>query len=165
MKLWLAAAIQGEQVQGYVPRRRISGTPVPYGQYPVVIHTRGKDHGVWSLTSRQQVAKAAARVNAMVGVPRKTHTYLDTEMFLPLDKAPIRPRLQHCIKAWFPYTRRDMDKLEWVQWRVTNLSLSSQSVPSYPKINGCLTMGWQRWKSGESEGTWLKHITYSMEKI
>ena len=83
-----------------------------------------KDLGVYvtpNLKPTVQVAKAAASANAMVGMLRKTYTYLDTEMFLPLYKSLIRPRLEHCIQAWSPYTRRDINKLEQVQRRATKL--------------------------------------------
>lgn len=81
-----------------------------------------KDLGVHvtsDLKPTVQVSKAAASANGMVGMLRKTYTYLDTEMFLPLYKSLIRPRLEHCIQAWSPYTRRDINKLEQVQRRAT----------------------------------------------
>ena len=94
------------------------------GNTPLSTTQEEKDLGVYvtpNLKPTVQVAKAAASANAMVGMLRKTYTYLDAEMFLPLYKSLIRPRLEHCIQAWSPYTRRDINKLEQVQRRATKL--------------------------------------------
>ena len=46
---------------------------------------------------------------------------MDKEMFLPIYKTLIRPRLEHAIQAWSPYLQKDIIKLEKVQRRATKL--------------------------------------------
>ena len=74
-----------------------------------------KDLGVLitnNLKPSRQVSKAAASVNSILGLLRKTMTCLDSEMLLSLYKSLVRPRLEYCIQAWSPYTRGDIKKLE-----------------------------------------------------
>ncbi len=104
--------------------RRYPGGQYHLGNTPLSPTTLEKDLGVHvtpDLKPATQVAKAAASANSMVGLLRRTYTCLDIDMFLPLYKSLIRPRLEHCIQAWSPYTRRDINKLEQVQRRATKM--------------------------------------------
>ncbi len=91
-----------------------------------------KDLGVHvtsDLKPAVQVAKAAASANSTVGMLKKTYTYMDAEMFLPLYKALVRPKLEYCIQAWSPFTRRDITVLEKVQRRATKLVPELANLP------------------------------------
>ena len=43
------------------------------------------------------------------------------DIMLPLYKSMVRPHSDYCIQAWKPYLRKDVDKLEKVQRRATQM--------------------------------------------
>ena len=55
---------------------------------------------------------AASKGNQVLGMIRRNITYKDKSLIIPLYKAIVRPHLEYCIKAWSPYTRKDIDMLE-----------------------------------------------------
>ena len=90
----------------------------------LMVTDKEKDLGVIvtpDLKASEQVSRAAAAANSMLGRIRKTFTCMDKEMFLPLYKTLVRPRMEHAIQAWSPYLQKDINKLEKVQRRATKL--------------------------------------------
>ena len=59
------------------------------------------------------------------------------DAYLPLYKSVVRPRLEYCIQAWSPYTQRDINKLEQVQWRASKLVPNIADLP-YEQRFACL---------------------------
>ena len=52
---------------------------------------------------------------------RRTVTYKDKHLIVPLYKATVRLHLKYCIQAWRPYCKKDIDKLERIKRRATKM--------------------------------------------
>ena len=83
-----------------------------------------KDLGV-TLNADMNVSElcgiAASKGNQIVGLIRRTITYKEKQLIVPLYKAIVRPHLEYCIQAWRPYHKKDIDKLERIQRRATKM--------------------------------------------
>ena len=64
---------------------------------------------------------AASKGNQILGLIRRTITYKEKQLIVPMYKAIVRPHLEYCIQAWRPYRKKDMDKLERIQLRATKM--------------------------------------------
>ena len=69
----------------------------------------------------EQCRIAASKDNQILGLIRRNITYKEKGLIVPLYKAIVRPHLEYCIQAWRPYLRKDIDMLEKVQRRATEL--------------------------------------------
>ena len=104
------------------------------GGTPLATTVKEKDLGVIitaDLKVAEQVTKAAAAANSMLGRVRRTFTYMDKGMFLPIYKTLVRPHMEYAIQAWSPYLQKDISKLEKVQRRATKLVPGLADLP-YP---------------------------------
>ena len=68
----------------------------------------------------EQRGIAASKINQILGLSRRTITYKEKQLVVPLYKAIVRPHLEYCIQAWRPY-HKDIDKLERIQRRATKM--------------------------------------------
>ena len=59
--------------------------------------------------------------NQMIGIIRRTFTYLNRSIFLHLYKALVRPHLEYGHEIWFPRLKRQSVAIEKVQRRATKL--------------------------------------------
>ena len=57
----------------------------------------------------------------ILGLIRRTITYKEKELIVPLYKAIVRPHLEFCIQAWRLYRKKDIDKLDRIQRRATKM--------------------------------------------
>ena len=57
----------------------------------------------------------------MIGMIKRTFTYLDKEIFLKLYKAMVRPHLEYGNLIWHPYLKRQSVAVERVQRRATKI--------------------------------------------
>ena len=67
---------------------------------------------------QQQVNKA----NSIMGLKRRTYTFLNESSFRYLFQALVRPHLEYTAAIWSPFTKKDIDTIENVQRRATKLS-------------------------------------------
>ena len=74
-----------------------------------------KDLGVTmeaNMKVSEQCRIAASKGNQVHGMIRRSITYKDKSLIVPLYNAIVIPRLEYCIHAWSPYLRKYIDMLE-----------------------------------------------------
>ena len=69
----------------------------------------------------EQCRIAASKGNQILWLIRRTITYKEKQLIVPLYKAIVRPHLEYCFQAWRPYREKDTDKLETIQRRATKM--------------------------------------------
>ena len=102
------------------------------GNTTLATSTMEKDLGILitpNLKPSDQVSRAASAANSMLGRIRRTFTCLDEEMFVPLYKTLVRPRIEYAVQAWNPYLQKDVTKLKKVQRRATKLIPALADLP------------------------------------
>ena len=88
------------------------------------VEPQEKDLGVTfsaDMKVSEQCGIAASKGNKFLGLRRRTITYKEKQLIVPLYKAIVRSHLEYCIQAWRPYRKKDIDKLEKIQRRATKM--------------------------------------------
>ena len=70
-----------------------------------------------------------SKANRLLGMIRRTFTYLPKESFLLLYKTYVRPRVEYCQQAFYPYLKKDCREIEKVQRRATKLVKDIADLP------------------------------------
>ena len=81
-----------------------------------------KDVGVTfdeDMTFRKDISTRANKANSIMGIIRRTYTYLDPQSFKLLFKSLVRPHLEYGAPIWNLRLKRDITELEKVQRRAT----------------------------------------------
>jgi hypothetical protein len=84
--------------------------------------TKEKDLGIiWkeSLSFTEEIAERAAKANKVMGIIRRSFTYLTPTNFTLLFKALVRPHLEYGSTVWSPSLKKDVKTIEDVQRRAT----------------------------------------------
>ena len=63
---------------------------------------------------------ASSKGNQILWLIRRTITYKEKQLSVPLYEAILRPHLEYCLQAWRPFCK-DIDKLERIQRRATKI--------------------------------------------
>ena len=93
--------------------------------------TAEKDLGVTiddKLDFRTHIQNSINKANSILGLIRRSFTYIDETIFKQLFKALVRPHLEYAASAWNPYKIKDIQNLEKVQRRATKL------IPGYKEL-------------------------------
>ena len=105
----------------------VDKTPIettPWAQKHFAKTTSKKDLGVYvdtELTFEKHIETVVNQANRMLGLIRRSYTYLDSQSLLKLYTSLVRPTLEYANAAWTPILRRDQILLENVQRRATKL--------------------------------------------
>ena len=65
-----------------------------------------------------EVVKTANKITGFIG---RAFEYKSEKVILTLFNSLVRPHLEYCVQFWSPYYRKDIDKLERVQRKVTKM--------------------------------------------
>ena len=91
-----------------------------------------KDLGVWfdsTLKPANHIAHVVNKANQLLGLVRRTFTYMDAELMKLIFTSKIRPHLEYSNVVWHPYLKKDIDLIEAVQHRATRM------IPGFSKIS------------------------------
>ena len=91
---------------------------------PISICEDEKDIGVVfddTLKFDVHIQKAVNKANQIVGIIKRSFSYLDKEIFLIIYKAMVRPHLEYGNLIWHPYLKRQSVAIEKVQRRSTRI--------------------------------------------
>ena len=118
-------------------------------QVPVEQVESEKDLGVTfesTLRFDHHILNCVNKANRMLGLIKRTFTYMDTEMFLPLFKTLIRPHLECATVVWSPFLKKDIFLIENVQHRATNIvkTISNLSYEERLRHLGLPTLKYRR---------------------
>ena len=83
-----------------------------------------KDLGVWigkDLKWSKQCSSAAQKAMSVLGMIKRSFSFIDVESFKILYNTYVRPHLEYCVQIWNPYLKKDIACLEKIQKRATRL--------------------------------------------
>lgn len=83
-----------------------------------------KDLGVVvskDLKPSQHCTETVKTANKLVGFIERTFEFKSEKVILALYNSLVRPHLEYCVQFWSPYYKKDIEKLEKIQRRVTKM--------------------------------------------
>jgi hypothetical protein len=69
----------------------------------------------------RQCVVVIKKANKLIGFIGRSFEYKSENVILTLYNSLVRPHLEYCVQFWSPYYKKDIDKLERVQRRVTKM--------------------------------------------
>ena len=83
----------------------------------------------WQLDTSQPCALAAQKANCILGCTKRSVASRAREVILSLCSKLVRPHLEYHIRMWSPRYRRDVDLLEHIQMRATEIIQGMECLP------------------------------------
>ena len=88
-----------------------------------------------NLKWESHIANCVKKGNRMIGMIKKTFTYMNKDMFNSLYKALVRPMLEYCTQIWNPHLEKDIIALEKVQRRATKIVPQLNKLPYEERLD------------------------------
>ena len=82
-----------------------------------------------NMSFREDINSCATKANNIMGIIRRTYTYLDIESLKLLSKSLVRPHLEYGAPIWNPQLKQDITDLENVHRHAT------RQIPALKGIN------------------------------
>ena len=135
--------------------------------YPLQSVEEEKDLGVWidsKLKFSNHVEHAVSKANRILGLIRRSFTYLDIPLLKQLYTSMVRPYLEYGNVVWHPRFQKDIDMLESVQHRVTRIINSLRKLPYEKRLKlvDLTTLSYRRPRGDAIEAYKLVHGIYSV---
>ena len=67
------------------------------------------------ITFDKHIQQKINKANSIMGLIRRTYTFLDETSFRYLFQALVRPHLEYAEAVWSPFTKKNIDTIEKVQ--------------------------------------------------
>ena len=114
------------------------------------------------MSFREDINSRATKANSIMGIIRRTYTYLDIESFKLLFKSLVRPHLEYGAPIRNPQLKRDITDLENVHKRVTRQipALKGMSYQERLRRKRLPTLRYRRLRGDMIEAYKLLHNVY-----
>ena len=114
-----------------------------------------------NLTFREHMTEMVSKANRVMGVIRRTYTYLDESTFLSLYKALVRPLVEYANQVWAPHSVKDIEIIKSVERRATKCipGLVGMEYPERLRSLKLLTLAYRRLRGD------MKPSKYSKENM
>ena len=97
-----------------------------------------KDLGVVissDLKPSKQCSEVVITANKLIGFIGRSFEFRTEEIILNLYNSLVRPHLEYCVQCWSPYYKKDIEKLEGVQRRMTKLISRLRNKPYEERLS------------------------------
>ena len=87
------------------------------------------------LKPSKQCPEVMKTANKLIGFVGRSFEFRAEEIILNLYNALVKPHLEYCVQCWSPYYKKDRQKLEGVQGRVTKLIPRLRNKPYEERLS------------------------------
>ena len=118
------------------------------------------------LTFEQHIMSKVKKANSVVGLIRRTFSYLDSDMFKTLFTSIVRPIVEYAAPVWNPYLCKHINALEKIQERATKMvpGLDKDYEKRLRKLK-LPTLAYRRYRGDMLEMYKMTHKKYDEEAL
>ena len=126
-----------------------------------------KDIGVTftsDLMFEKHIVNAVNKANKILGIIRRTFSFLDKDMFLQLYKTLVRPHIEYGSVIWSPYFKKDIFLIENLQRRATKMVIDIKDL-SYETRLKCLGLPTLQYRRGRCDMVQVYKIVNAIDRL